>query len=93
MARVVALKDGVIKAKVEPEADGNDQAEAMRAFRRDVEVKLERLLQSIPSDSSSAGQRDNDLASPASPMPRDAPPAYTRTGYVGIMNHPGQKSS
>jgi hypothetical protein len=41
--------------KVEPEADGRNVAEAFRAFKRDVEVKLERLLRDVPSAMAGGG--------------------------------------
>jgi len=34
VARIVAELDGVIRAKVEPDEDGNDQAEAFDALRK-----------------------------------------------------------
>ena len=91
VARIVAVKEGIIKAKIEPEADGENQAEAMKAFRRDVEVKLDQLLQTIPSGSSSIVPGSSGLASPASPVPSDAPPSYTSTGFVGVMDNKIQK--
>ena len=81
VARLVAVKDGIIKAKLEPTADGSDQGEAMRAFRRDVEVKLDQILSSIPSRSSSAAVSGSIPPSSASV---DAPPAYSKGG-VGAM--------
>ena len=71
VARIVAIKEGVIKAKVEPEADGANQEEAFKALRKDVEVKLDRILQSIP-DRDEAG-----MASASQGVSPDAPPAYS----------------
>lgn len=65
VARLVAVKDGVIKAKIEPRADGKDQREAFLAFKKDVEVRLDRILQGVPNGSEST-----------SAAPSDAPPAY-----------------
>lgn len=36
------------KAKIEPKGDGANMSEAFRAFRKDVKVRLEDLLKSIP---------------------------------------------
>lgn len=44
-ASIVALKDGVIVAKIEPYVGGKDQREAFLALRKDVEVKLDGILQ------------------------------------------------
>lgn len=86
VARLVAIKDGIIKAKIEPQADGENQAEAFRAFRKDVEVQLEQILQSVPGGSSSTAPGSSDVTSP---VPVDAPPAYSG-GDVGISE---QKTS
>lgn len=40
---------GVIRAKIEPDADGKNIAEAFRAFKRDVEWRLGELLKDVPS--------------------------------------------
>lgn len=71
VARIVARKEGVIEAKVEPDADGKDQPEAFRALRKHVEVKLEHILQNVPGEGS-ATQGVADSRG----MPADAPPAY-----------------
>ena len=56
LATLVAIDEkGVITVKVEPEADGRNVAEAFRAFKRDVEVKLERLLRDVPSAMAGGG--------------------------------------
>lgn len=51
VARLVAEKDGVITTKIEPAGDGRDQAEAFNALRRDVEVRLDRILCEVPGES------------------------------------------
>jgi hypothetical protein len=49
VATLVAVDpQGIIRAKIEPEHDGRDVGEAFRAFKRDVEVKLEVLLRDVP---------------------------------------------
>ena len=58
VARIVAEKDGIIKAQIEPEDDGKDQVQAFLALRRHVEMRLDRLLQSVPG--ASEYQRYND---------------------------------
>ena len=76
VARIVAIRDGTIKAKIEPEAGGVDQREAFMALKKDVEIKLDRLLQSVPSGSISAGPS-------SSRRPADAPPAYS-SAAIGV---------
>lgn len=69
VASLVALKDGVIDAKLEPDEDGKDEAEAFVAFKMDMERRMNKLLESVP----------NVAGSPAS-NPADAPPAYDLVG-------------
>ena len=83
VARLVTIKDGVMKTKIEPRGDGKDQTEALKAFRKHVEVKLDQLLESIPESSSSVVAASSNVTSPVS---RDAPPAYTSSGFVGLMD-------
>ena len=87
VARLVAIKDGIIKAKIEPQADGENQAEAFKAFRKDVEVQLEQILQSVPSGSSSTATGSSGVTSL---VPADAPPAYSNSG-VGIADQKTRK--
>ena len=63
--------------KVEPRADGQDQTEALRAFRKDVEVMLDHLLESVPSGQSLTLASSSTVASPVSVA---APPAYNNAG-------------
>ncbi|KAK5108709.1 hypothetical protein LTR62_007856 [Meristemomyces frigidus] len=80
VARIVAQLDGVIRAKLEPEAAGNDQTAAFLALKKDVEIKLEKILQGVPGsggDVVAAGAG----AGPSQPrnaalVPVEAPPAY-----------------
>ncbi|KAK3640132.1 hypothetical protein LTR56_005544 [Elasticomyces elasticus] len=81
VARIVAELDGIIRAKIEPDADGKDQAEAFNALRRDVETKLEKILRAVPSE----GNFEDVVAGPSQrgPMGRgkpipsmDFPPSY-----------------
>lgn len=80
VARIVAEKNGVIKAKVEPEADGKDQMEAFEALRKHVEVRLEHLLASLPSEvpvaEGVAGPSRCNAPASLGGSPSDAPPAY-----------------
>ncbi|RMX92101.1 hypothetical protein D0867_14708 [Hortaea werneckii] len=65
VARIVAKKDGVIHAKIEPVNDGNDQKEAFRALKRHVEMELDVILNHVPGASAAAS---NNAAAPnASP--------------------------
>ena len=50
LATLVAIDEtGVIRVKIASETDGRDVAEAFRAFKKDVEIKLEKLLRDVPS--------------------------------------------
>lgn len=56
LATLVAIDEaGVIRVKIASETDGRDVAEAFRAFKKDVEIKLERLLSEVPSGSVGVG--------------------------------------
>jgi len=56
LATLVAIDEtGVIRVKIASETDGRDVAEAFRAFKKDVEIKLERLLREVPSGSGGVG--------------------------------------
>lgn len=58
VATLVAIDDkGAIKVKIEPEADGRDVPEAFRAFKKDVEMRLERLLRDVPDGGGERGAR------------------------------------
>jgi len=54
VARIVAKKDNVIRAKIEPIADGEDQKEAFGALKKYVEMELDGVLESVPSGSAAA---------------------------------------
>ncbi|GAB1732271.1 hypothetical protein NU195Hw_Modified_385t1 [Hortaea werneckii] len=64
IARIVAKKDGVIHAKIEPVNDGKDQKEAFRALKRHVEIELDAILDHVPGASTAASK--NVTASDAS---------------------------
>ena len=50
LATLVAIDEaGVIRVKIASERGGRDVAEAFRAFKKDVEIKLEKLLSEVPS--------------------------------------------
>ena len=50
LATLVAIDEaGVIRVKIASETDGRDVSEAFRAFKKDVEIKLEGLLMDVPS--------------------------------------------
>ena len=83
VARIVAEKDGVIHAKIEPVADGKDQKEAFRALKRHVEMKLDCILQDVPiggaAVKATAGASRVPVAGRGTlpgTSPVDAPPAY-----------------
>jgi len=73
---------GKMTAKIEPEADGSDISEAFRAFKRDVEVRMEVLLQTLPGPSGtmrpSTEMLPGEGAARPVPVARVAPPARTR---------------
>ena len=78
----MAVKDGVIRAKIEPALDGTDQKEAFYALRKDIEVKLDRILQSVPVGSSSTGVARSGNSGISS---NEEPPAYS-SGGVGMVD-------
>lgn len=65
-ASLVAIDEtGVIRVKVaSEEAEGRDVGEAFRAFKKDVEIKLGRLLSEVPDGtlSGSVGARQETRA-------------------------------
>jgi len=89
LATLVAIDEtGVIRVKIASETDGRDVAEAFRAFKKDVEIKLEKLLSDVPSGPVAVQGREGERAMqrvsvPATPVVSrpgrelvDAPPAY-----------------
>lgn len=85
VARLVAEKEGIIKTKIEPTADGRDQAEAFNALRRDIEIRLDRILSDVPGEPMPPAKFGD---SPASlvvkpPTPVVQPPAPGRCGSGG----------
>ncbi|KAI7492965.1 hypothetical protein KC367_g8897 [Hortaea werneckii] len=56
VARIVAKKDGVIHAKIEPGNDGKDQKEAFRALKRHVEMELDVILDQVPGANAAASR-------------------------------------
>jgi len=88
LATLVAIDEtGVIRVKIASETDGRDVAEAFRAFKKDVEIKLEKLLSDVPNGPVAAVQgREGDrvmqsvrVAPVVNRTERemvDAPPAY-----------------
>jgi hypothetical protein len=88
LATLVAIDEtGVIRVKIASETDGRDVAEAFRAFKKDVEIKLEQLLSDVPNGPVAAvqgreGERPMQNVRGAPVVNRteremvDAPPAY-----------------
>jgi hypothetical protein len=75
VARIVAEKEGIIAAKVEPETDGETQLQAFRALRKDVEIKLDRILEEVPSSGEAVAVLEGGAAGEPSKLRRAAPPA------------------
>jgi hypothetical protein len=91
LATLVAIDEkGVITVKVEPEADGRNVAEAFRAFKRDVEVKLERLLRDVPSAMAGGGPTTGGKRSVERERerPRAATAAVERSSVVNLEAPP-----
>ena len=87
LATLVAIDEtGVIRVKIASEADGRDVAEAFRAFKKDVEIKLGKLLSDVPNGPGGAQSQGGERVAqrvrvaPAVSRPErelvDAPPAY-----------------
>lgn len=75
VATLVFLKNGVMEAKIEPAVGGKDQKSAFLAFRKDVEARLDKLLQSVPGDGGASNTANNEASSPSTGS-AEAPPAY-----------------
>jgi hypothetical protein len=93
IARIVAIKDGAITAKIEPELDGADQVEAFKVFKKDVEVKLDRVLMSIPDHGSSvsASIAGPSRANAGGAEEDDDLPAYTSADVGMLQAKPGSR--
>ena len=70
VAYIVAFKDGVIRAKLEPVSGGYIQEEAFKVLRKDIGCKFDRLLKDVPS-------LVGNIAGPSATL-NDAPPPYTK---------------
>lgn len=84
VARIVAVKDNVITAKIEPELDGQGHEEAFMALRKDVEIKLDRLLDAVPDIAGDTGRE-----SAANAVAAQAPPAYSP--FVAVEGYGDRK--
>ena len=83
VARIVAEREGIVKAQIAPRDDGKDQAEAFRALKRHVEMSLDRILQEVPGampggkSEAGVGPSRGSVAvsaqTPTSPARREAP--------------------
>lgn len=81
----MAEKEGIIKTKIEPAADGRDQAEAFNALRRDIEMRLDRILCDVPGENASPPLQKK-VDTPSSPSaPAQAP---RRCGSNGVSRRP-----
>ena len=60
VARIVAEQEGIVKAQIEPAADGKDQAQAFVALRRHIEMRLDEVLSEVPGASTSKATRYTD---------------------------------
>jgi hypothetical protein len=87
LATLVAIDEtGVIRVKIASETDGRDVAEAFRAFKKDVEIKLEKLLSDVPNGPVTLQSRDGERVMQSVSVAHignrtergiaDAPPAY-----------------
>ena len=60
VARIVAEQEGIVKAQIEPAADGKDQAQAFVALRRHIEMQLDEVLREVPGASTGKATRYRD---------------------------------
>lgn len=88
VARLVAEKEGVIKTKIEPKADGRDQAEAFNALRRDIEIRLDKILSEVPGESSASSSTKVDAPAVQSPASPSAPRRGGAGGCSGMARRP-----
>ncbi|KXT07111.1 hypothetical protein AC578_2338 [Pseudocercospora eumusae] len=76
VATLVAMKMGVIEAKIEPALDGKDQADAFRSFKKHVELRLNELLETIPDAATAPAAGPSVMSAAAKAAVPDLPPAY-----------------
>ena len=96
LAIIVAEKDGAITAKIQPTRDGKDQLEAFKELRREVELRLNRILLDIPSVGDATHASLAGLSNPPSKgarIPAGAPavparPQDPRVAGPGPMDEP-----
>ena len=89
VARIVAEKEGIVKAQIEPEHDGKDQAEAFLALRRHIEIQLDRILRDVPGAANV--QHYSDLDSPKQTAGTSASASATATRSPPMS--PGRQSA
>lgn len=65
VARIVAEKDGIVKAQVAARDDGKDQNEAFKALRKHVERCLDSILKDVPGSSYNGERVDFLSAGPS----------------------------
>ena len=82
IASIVAFQDGAIRAKIEPLTGGRTQRDAFLALRKTIEMKLDRILQSVPSGNSNAS---SVAAAGIAAGMTDGPPAYEDEA-VGVVD-------
>ncbi|KAK5173827.1 uncharacterized protein LTR77_002508 [Saxophila tyrrhenica] len=100
VARIVAEREGIIKAQIEPHEDGKDQAEAFKALRRHVELALDKYLKDVPGASNlPATGSQTAIAGPSarSPTSRPARPPFSAEvqepdGLVHIITNNGKEN-
>lgn len=97
VARIVAEKEGVVKAQIEPEQDGKNQAEAFVALRRHIEIHLDYILKDVPGATSSERYSDLDkqqvTAGPSSSSARSPPISPVGQPTRPVNLEPGQRSN
>lgn len=79
VARIVAEKEGIVKAQIEPEGDGKDQAQAFLALRRHVEIQLDRILSDVPGAANIQQYSDQDERRQIAGPSRSASASVTRS--------------
>ena len=79
-----------MKTKIEPGDDGKDQVEAFGALRRDIEIRLDRILSEVPGDTSPSTHIGVPTSPGAGPSTRPVLPArpMAPTQREGSMSTP-----
>lgn len=92
VARIVAEKEGIVKAQIEPEGDGKDQAQAFLALRRHVEIQLDSILSDVPGAANIQQYSDQDNRKAIAGPSRSSTTSDVRSPPTSPSNQSGQST-